>query len=256
MWTNNIDPVLANFSVFSIRWYGLLLAFGVSLAALNIVKRSSKYFINKEKALDLCLYLIIGGLIGARLGEVIFYEPSFYFSHPLEIFFINHGGLSSHGMALGLIISYFIFTKINKLDWKVVADLIVPAIPLLAFFIRIGNFTNSEIMGRVTTLPWGVIYPRAESLSLLRHPIQLYEAGALLVIFFVMYFLEKIYLNKWKPFTLANTFILIYFGSRFFLEFFKAEYSTAFGITMGQILSIPFIIFSLGYIFWVKKLPR
>lgn len=232
------------------------MAVGVILAVTNIIRRSSKYLLDKEKALDLCLYLIIGGLIGARLGEVLFYEPVFYFTHPLEIFFINHGGLSSHGMTLGLIISFLIFTKTKKLPWKKVADLIVPAIPLLAFFIRIGNYTNSEIMGRVTTMPWGVFYPLAESIPQLRHPIQLYEAGVLLIIFFLMYFLEKKYCNKWKPFTLANTFILTYFGSRFFLEFFKAEYSTALRITMGQILSIPFILFSIGYIFWIKKKPR
>src|SRR3989339_1745907 len=144
MFTNYISPILLSLGPLTIRWYGLFLALGVLLSVVIIVRLFKQNNLKPQNAIDLCIWLIVGGLIGARLGEILFYEPAYYFSHPLEIIFINHGGLSSHGMTLGLLITFFLFikTKQGVLPWKNILDIIIIPIPLLAMFIRIGNFFN------------------------------------------------------------------------------------------------------------------
>ncbi len=229
------------------------------LAVLIIYKlfKQKKYPVNL--ALDLCIWLIIGGLIGARLGEILFYEPAYYFSHPFEIIMINHGGLSSHGMALGLLIAFFLFARLKTkiplspplikggqggvLDWKKILDILVIPIPLLATFIRLGNFFNSEIIGRATNLPWGVYFPRFEENPILRHPTQIYEAIILWLIFNIQYLIFKKYQNRLPPLFIFHFFLLAYFSSRFLIEFTK-EYQTSWEgiLTTGQWLSIPFVI--------------
>ncbi|OGL76269.1 hypothetical protein A3F52_02435, partial [Candidatus Uhrbacteria bacterium RIFCSPHIGHO2_12_FULL_47_11] len=186
-----------------------------------------------------------------RLGEILFYEPVYYFSHPIEMIFINQGGLSSHGMTLGLILTLLLFAKIKKISIKQYLDILIIPIPLLAAFIRIGNFFNSEIVGKATGLPWGVKFPLYETDPVFRHPSQLYESLISLSLFISIYFIYKKYGHKLPPLFLTNLFLLLYFSSRFLIEFVKADYQTSLGLTMGQILSAPFIIFS---IFWFIKL--
>ncbi|MBI5222559.1 MAG: prolipoprotein diacylglyceryl transferase [Candidatus Magasanikbacteria bacterium] len=256
MFLNQINPILVNIGPLTIHWYGLFLAIGVTLAILIIAKlfKQKKYPV--DMALDLGIWLTIGGLIGARLGEVLFYEPVYYFSHPLEIIFINHGGLSSHGMTIGLLVTFWLFARRRHLTqveglWKKFIDIIVIPIPLLAAFIRLGNFFNSEIVGKPTNLPWGVKFPLYELNPVARHPSQLYESLISLSLFISIYFIYKKYHSKLPPLFLTNLFLLLYFSSRFLIEFLKADYQTSLGLTMGQLLSMPFILFST---FWFAKI--
>lgn len=246
MFTNLINPILFQYNFISIRWYGLFLAIGVGLTVLIIAKlfRQNKYPVNL--AFDLCTWLIIGGLIGARLGEILFYEPTYYFSHPLEMIMINHGGLSSHGMTIGILLTILIFSKIKKISIKQYLDIIIIPIPLLATFIRIGNFFNSEIVGRATNLPWGVKFPLYETNPIFRHPSQIYEALIAVAIFYILYSIFKKYQNKLHPLFIFNLFLILYFSSRFLIEFVK-EFPIYFGLTTGQWLSIPFVLWGVGW---------
>lgn len=270
--TNTLNPILLNWGIINIRWYGLFLALGVILAVWIIYKLFKQKNYPTNLALDLCTWLIIGGLIGARLGEILFYEPAYYFSHPLEIIFINHGGLSSHGMTIGLLLTLLLFSKINhhtktdpsdnfgvvvkKISIKEYLDILIIPIPLLAMFIRLGNFFNSEIVGRATSLSWGAYFPRYEINPILRHPTQLYEAIISLSLFI------SIYLIYQKKKSLPNLFIfhlflILYFGSRFLIEFTK-EYQTSWEgfLTAGQWLSIPFVLWSIYWFLKNKKIFR
>ena len=255
--TNTLSPILLSLGPLTIRWYGLFLALGVLLSVVIIVRLFKQNNLKPQNAIDLCIWLIVGGLVGARLGEVLFYEPAFYFSHPLEIIFINHGGLSSHGMTLGLLITFFIFVRYHPTpapspskgegNWKRIADILIIPIPLLATFIRIGNFFNSEIVGKATNLPWGVKFPLYEASPVFRHPSQLYEALVALVICYLLFVIWKKYGHKLPPLFLTNLFFLLYFSSRFLIEFLKADYQTSLGLTMGQILSVPFVLWSVTW---------
>lgn len=256
--TNSLNPILLSLGPITIRWYGLFLAIGVTLAILIIAKlfKEKKYPI--DLALDLGIWLTIGGLIGARLGEILFYEPAYYFSHPLEMILINHGGLSSHGMAIGLILTFLLFVRFRLppigrgtrgvFAWKEWLDLTIIPIPLLAAFIRIGNFFNSEIVGKPTGLPWGIKFPLYEVDPIARHPTQIYESLISLSLFISIYFIYKKYSRKLPPLFLTHLFLLLYFSSRFLVEFFKADYQTSFGLTIGQILSVPFVLWSIGWL--------
>lgn len=260
MFTNFISPTILSLGPITIRWYGLFLALGVLSAVLIIIKLFKQNNLRPQDAVDLCIWLIIGGLVGARLGEVLFYEPSFYFSHPLEIIFINHGGLSSHGMTIGLLLTFW--WRVTHLtpapsprkgegNWKRIADILIIPIPLLAAFIRIGNFFNSEIVGKPTNLPWGVKFPLYETSPVFRHPSQLYEALIAISIFCLLFTVYKKYKQKLPVLFTFNLFLFTYFSSRFFVEFLKADYQTSLGLTMGQILSVPFILWSAGW--FIKK---
>lgn len=254
MFTNNIDPTLFSFGPFIIRWYGLFLAIGVVLVVLVLIKLAKKNNLSVNTILDLCVWLIIGGLIGARLGYIIFYQLNYYLNNPTEIFFINHGGLSSHGLTIGLIISSLLFSKIKKISLRDYIDILIIPIPLLATFIRLGNFFNSEIVGRITNLPWGVYFPRFEESPILRHPVQLYEVIINLILFFTLYFLFKKYHNKKPKLYFFHLFILIYFSSRFLIEFTK-EYQVGWEnfLTAGQWLSVPFVIWGITYFIKINK---
>ncbi len=257
MLVNNLNPILFQSGFISVRWYGVFLALGILLSMMIIIKLLKKSNWTSEQTLDLSIWLIIGGLLGARLGEILFYEPLYYWQNPLEIFFINHGGLSSHGMTLGLLVIFFVYCYRKKYKPLRVADTLVVVIPLLATFIRLGNFFNSEIVGRVTSVPWGVYFMRYEQFPLLRHPVVLYEALATLVIFVFLYFVYKKYSAIWRSGSIFGLFLFVYFSTRFILEFFK-EYQTSWEnvLTAGQWLSLPFIIFSLVWGFWQMKLHR
>lgn len=255
MFVNHFNPILLSLGPITVRWYGLFLALGVLCSVLIITKLFKQNNLKPQDAVDLCIWLIVGGLVGARLGEVLFYEPLYYFSHPLEIIFINHGGLSSHGMTLGLLMTFWLWVRRHStpkkgesegvLAWRTIADILIIPIPLLAGFIRIGNFFNSEIIGKPTNLPWGVKFPLTDPTLLSRHPIQIYESLVSLFLFISMYFIYKKSGRKLPPLFLTHLFIFLYFSSRFILEFWKVDYQTNYFFTMGQILSVPFILYSI-----------
>ena len=197
----------------------------------------------------------MGGLIGARLGEVLFYNPSYYFSHPTEIIFINHGGLSSHGMTIGLLLTVLLYRKIKKIKIERYLDLLVVPIPLVAACIRIGNYFNSEIIGKPTKLPWSVWFQHIDIAPIYRHPSQIYEALIALGIFIILYFIYK--RNSFRiPLFTFHLFLLLYFSTRFLIEFLKERQGIddSWILNMGQILSIPFILWAvLWFVFFRKK---
>lgn len=252
MFINTLNPILLELGFISIRWYGFFLALGISLAILVTIKLFKKNNIPIDLVFRLVNYLIISGLIGARLGYIFFYRPLFYFNNPKEIIFINHGGLSSHGMALGIIIMLFFLFKINKINKKTIDLLIIP-IPLIAVFIRLGNFFNSELVGRSTSLAWAVKFPNYEAYPIFRHPVQIYELLIALAIFLILYFLYRKYNNKLPVLFITALFVFLYFSSRFIVEFFKEYQIFNSGLTMGQYLSIPFIIWSILWLFQLKR---
>lgn len=253
MFINNLNPIFAQFGPFTIRWYGLMLGVGI-LACLTTYYWLAKN--EKEKLntiYDLSVWLIIGGLIGARLGHILFYNLPYFLAHPSEIIFINHGGLSSHGLTIGLLLTAWIYQKVKKIDLKNYLDLMVVPIPFLAGCIRVGNFFNSEIIGKATDVPWGVYFAQVDSAVIIRHPQQLYEAIICFIIFGITLFVyKKIQPNQPRLLTFYF-FLFTYFTSRFLLEFTKEPHNLeGFFLTTGQMLSIPFIVWSGWWLF--KKL--
>lgn len=201
------------------------------------------------------VHLLLGAVIGARLGHVLFYEPGYYFANPWLIPAVWKGGLASHGGAIGIFIALWIYTRKHPdqpLMW--VLDRVTVPTALAGALIRLGNVFNAEILGRPTDVPWGFIFTRVDNIA--RHPVQLYEAAAYLVTFGIML---ALYL-RWKEHTprglLAGTFFVLVFGARLVLEFFKERQETyvlPLPLNAGQLLSVPFIIVGAMMIVWAMR---
>lgn len=240
----------------AIRWYGILfaLAFVVSYQIMfTIYKREGR----SQKELDfLAIIMVIGTVVGARLGHCLFYDPVYYLSNPIEILMIRKGGLASHGAAIGNLIGLWIFVKRTKgMTFSWVLDRLATVIPLAGSFVRIGNFFNSEIIGHPSDAPWAVIFAQVDQIP--RHPVQLYEAFSYIFISLLLFFL---YFKKdagKKPGLLFGLFLTLLFGARFVLEYFKmnqAAFAVGWSINMGQILSIPFV--ALGLFLFFKAINK
>ncbi len=246
MIVNNINPILLELGPLTIRWYGLFLALGVISAILILQKLFKEKGYKIELVYDLSIWLVIGGLIGARLGHAFFYNAEYFLANPLEIIFIHHGGLASHGLTIGLLLTILLYQKVKKVELKKYLDLLVIPIPLLAAFIRTGNHFNSEIVGKPTDLPWGVWFQRVDAEMILRHPSQIYEAVIALTIFIILYKVHKKKQGQTQLFTF-HLFLLLYFSTRFLVEFVKERHTLDGILSMGQWLSIPFVIWSVWW---------
>jgi phosphatidylglycerol:prolipoprotein diacylglycerol transferase len=246
----NIKPYIVKIGPFEVRWYGLMYLFGFITSYILV-----RYQIKKRKLPlstkiidEIYFYLILGLIIGARLGYVIFYNLGEYIKNPLEIFAVWHGGMSFHGGLIGALLAGVYVTKRYKLDFWLYSDLIIVTAPIGLGLGRIGNFINGELYGRVTTLPWGMVFPAGGPLP--RHPSQLYEAffeG--LVLFLILWYMKDRVTKKGR---LTAAFLLFYGIFRFFIEFFR-EPDPQLGFiigpfTMGQILCIGMII--VGSFIW------
>jgi prolipoprotein diacylglyceryl transferase len=202
--------------------------------------------------------MAIGTVVGARLGHCFFYEPEYYLKYPWEIIQIWHGGLASHGAAIGILSSLLIFSLLEKRPYLWLVDRICIVVALSGFLIRMGNLMNSEIYGHETSLPWGFIFERAQPLAEIvpKHPTQIYEALAYLLIFAIVlwyYFKQK---GKLKDGFIFGFFLASVFSARFLIEFIKNEqvdFEKTMAINMGQILSIPFIIAGVILIIYSLK---
>ena len=243
---NEINPIALTLGPLQIRWYGILmsLSFLVGYFILRFLMRENKI---KADAEEYLIYLIIGILGGARLFEIA-YEPMYYLSDPVKILYVWQGGLASHGGIIGGALATYLFCRRYKLGFYALADIVVIPIALGAMFVRIGNFINGEIVGRITNVPWAVKF---EGYPGLRHPSQLYEAFKNLVLFFILLDMRKSEAIRSKPGLLFWSFIGLYSLFRFFVEFFK-EYQTlspGYVLTMGQWLSMPLMLISGIFIY-------
>lgn len=255
----NVNPEIFHIGFVSIRYYSLLfmLSFILGIVIFNsIYKRENK---RKEDLDPLLIYMMLGTVIGARLGHCLFYDPIYYLNNPIKILEVWEGGLASHGAAIGILISLYLFSKKHPDQpflWLV--DRIVITVALAGFFIRIGNLFNSEIIGKPTDVPWAFIFLRAQVADPLtpRHPTQIYEALAYLTIFIILYFIYKRQGASMRRGFLLGLFLVLVFGVRFFVEFLKENqvpFEAGLPLNMGQILSIPAVIAGVILIFWAKK---
>ncbi len=236
-----VDPVLIEIGSLQIRYYGILFALAV-LVGYFIARRLAKEFgFNKDKVEDFVLYAVIVIVIGARLFEALFYNPEYYFSDPLKIFYVWEGGLASHGALIGLLILTYFYAKRNKISFYKIADLFVMPIALGAAFVRIGNFINGELVGKITSVPWAVEFAGYQGL---RHPVQLYQAG-----YYILIFLILLKIRKLKNGTTFWMFLFLDGVFRFTTEFFKdlpADYGFSYlGLNLAQYASLILIVISI-----------
>lgn len=261
----NLDPVIYWITeTFPLKYYGLFFMTGILLAYYVAKRVYIKENIPIENLEKLFIYVVVGILLGARLGHCLFYDPSYYFANPLEILlpikkigdtyqFIGFQGLASHGGTIGVLIAIGIYCKKYKINFLSVLDRIALVSPIVAAFIRYGNFMNSEIYGKPTNGNWGFIFQRDDLIP--RHPTQLYEAFSYILIFGILMLIYNKKKVKANGLILGVALILI-FSARFIIEFFKenqVEFESGMLINMGQILSIPFIIIGLILILVRKK---
>ena len=244
----NINPEIFHLGPLSVRWYGLFFASGF-LLGYYIIEQMFKREKEDEKWLDsLFFYLIIATIVGSRLGHVFFYSWDYYSQNPSEILMVWHGGLASHGGALGVIIAMYLHSKlITKRSVLWTLDRIIVPTAMIAGFIRIGNLMNSEIYGIETTLPWGVIFEQNGEIAA-KHPTQIYEALAYLLVFAVLMLIYWKTSSRKKPGLLLGIFFILMFSFRFLIEFIKEDqeaFEAGMALNMGQWLSIPFILFGI-----------
>ncbi len=244
------------FGTIAPRWYGLLFALGF-LIGYSIYERISKFEKEDPKWIDkLFIYVLVATILGARLGHVFFYEWGYYSQHLSEIPKVWHGGLASHGGAVGIIVAIYIYSKkITHRSMLYTLDRLVVPVALAGAFIRLGNLMNSEIYGNSTSLPWGFIFIRNGEI-LPKHPTQIYEALCYLIVFaLLLYFYWKTELRNKQGF-LVGIFFVGVFMARFFIEFIKqpqVNFEKGMALNMGQILSIPFVLIGIYLIIHALK---
>ena len=242
----NVNPEAFSLGPFTVRWYGILFgcAFIMSYYAFKELLKYDRD-LPEDFADRALMYMIIGTIIGARVGDCFFYHPEYYLKNPLEIFAVWKGGLSSHGGACGILISLLIFSYSLKKPYIWVLDRVVIVIGVAGFFIRMGNLMNSEIYGYATSLPWGFIYERNGETEP-KHPTHIYEALYYAFTYMVLRFVYRKCDNRPKPFLIFGIFLVMVFGFRICIEFIKnpqiaREEDMLFN--MGQLLSVPFLLF-------------
>jgi len=251
----NVSPEIFNIEGISVRWYGLLFALSFYIGYLIMERIFKKENIPLAILEKLAIYMIIATIVGARLGHCLFYDFEYYSQNPIEILYIWHGGLASHGAAIAIILSLVIFSIIYKKSVWWVLDRIVIVVALAGFFIRMGNLMNSEIYGHFTDMPWGFIFVRDNQIDP-RHPTQIYEGLSYLALFF--YLLWYYYKKDGKPKNgiIFGKFLIILFSVRFLIEFLKepqAKFESSMVLNMGQLLSIPFIISGIVVVYLTQK---
>ena len=257
MFINNFDPIAFEIMSFEVRWYSLAYILGIVVGWILCKKIFIKNSDISEKFDDYITYLIIGIILGGRIGYVIFYNFSYYLDNIFDIFKIWQGGMSFHGGLLGVIASSYIFAKKNNQNPFFYLDQVSLVAPIGIFFGRLANFINSELYGTATNMPWSVIFVEVDNLS--RHPSQLYEAilEGIILFLILIYFMNKGYLNK--PGLISGLFLILYSLFRFFVEFFRVPDEQIgylfLNLTMGQIISLVFA--SIGItLFYLKNENR
>ena len=261
MYTHNLDPVLIDFGFIVIRWYSLAYIFGIIIGwwlgkkFISHILKSTNLKFNLSDFDDLITYLIISIIIGGRLGYVIFYNLEYYISSPLDILKVWEGGMSFHGALIGIVAGTYFFSVKKKVPALFLLDIIASVSPIGIFFGRIANFINAELVGKISSVPWSVIFPTVDMLS--RHPSQLYEALLEGLILFIM--LSTIILKKeYKMGTCSSIFLIFYGIFRIISEFFRqpdVQIGYIFNLfSMGTILSFFMILVGLVILGVTKKI--
>ncbi len=251
----NVNPDIFSIGPITIRWYGLffamsfLVGYQIMLVIFNKEKKS------EQDLNDLVWVMILGTVLGARIGHCLFYNPSYYLRHPEEILQIWKGGLASHGAAIGIMIAiYFYVRKRKDMTYLWIFDRIVITVALAGFFIRMGNLFNSEIIGKPTNSSWGFVFTSVDMIP--RHPAQLYESIAYLFIFFFLFWFYFKKEGKFKQGLIFGLFLVLVFSFRFFVEFFKenqSSFEAGMFLNMGQLLSIPLVLLGIYLLFRKEK---
>ena len=269
----NPSEVIFHIGSLGIRWYSMCWLVGLFLGYLLMSRLYKEQRIPEEKFDPLFIYIFVSVLTGARLGHCLFYQPDYFLStwdHFVEMLipfrhladgswkFVGYEGLSSHGGIIGMIIAIFIYSRRNKLSVWIVLDNMGICSGITATFIRLGNLMNSEIIGRVTDVPWAFIFTRVDQYP--RHPGQLYEAMSYALFFFVIYTLYRRHREKVGTGFFFGLCLTLVFIARFFIEFVKdiqVDFEAGMAFNMGQLLSIPFLIIGIACMVdsnWKRKL--
>lgn len=251
----NIDPIAISLGPLKIRWYGLMYLLGIVLAFLLGMYRAKKdENWNYELVSDVIVYCALGVIIGGRLGYFLFWDWNALIKDPLSVFKLWQGGMAFHGGVLGVAIAMWLFCKKTGKTFAEVSDFIVPLIPLGLGAGRLGNFINGELWGRVTNVPWAMVFRHVDMQP--RHPSQIYEFLLEGVLLFTILW---VYTMKPRPrLAPSGLFLLGYGVFRFVVEFFRAmdpvTDPVAFGwLTMGQLLCLPMIIVGVIMIVYAYK---
>ena len=263
MIVHNLDPIIIDFGLFQLRWYSLAYILGITLGwmyAIKIIKLTRNKYNYKQVQIyqfnDLIIYLIIGIVLGGRFGYVLFYNIGYFSNNIFDIFKIWQGGMSFHGGLLGVIISIIIFSRKTKTNFFKFADIVSCVAPIGIFFGRIANFINGELYGKISYVPWGIIFPNGGNIS--RHPSQLYEAllEGLILLLLINYFAIKKKL-LFKSGYISCLFLIAYSIARIFSEIFR-EPDLHIGLlfnyfSLGTLLSLLTLISGIFIIIYIKK---
>lgn len=251
----HIDPVFLSIGPLQFRWYGLMyvLAFIATYFIIRSEVKRKQLALTADDVADLVFYGAMGVVLGGRIGYILFYNLGFYLANPLKLFAVWEGGMSFHGGFLGVILTFLIYARRNKIPFLTLTDIAALCTPVGLGLGRIGNFINGELYGRPTDLPWGIIFPGSDGVP--RHPSQLYEAFLEgVVLFFIARFVSKrTTVNGVTSCTLMAGYGLF----RFMVEFVRqpdAQMGLIFGLfSMGQLLSLPMFIAGIGTALWLSR---
>jgi phosphatidylglycerol:prolipoprotein diacylglycerol transferase len=257
----NIDPIAIEIGPFAVRWYALAYITGILLGwqyAVHLIKRPP-YIMDRATLDDFIVWVTAGIIVGGRLGYVLFYKPGYYLFHPLEVLFLWHGGMSFHGGMLGVIGAIILFARQRGVPMFALGDIVCAVTPIGLFFGRIANFINGELFGRVTDVPWAMVFPNGGPEP--RHPSQLYQATLEgIVLFAVLAVLAHRVELRRRPGFISGAFLCGYAIARITGELFRqpdAQLGFIIGpVTMGQLLSLPMLIAGAWLIVSSRKRPR
>ena len=240
----NIDPEAFSIGPLTFQWYGLLwvTAFFASYHAFRELLKFDG--LHEDYPMQALMYMMVGTIVGARLGHCFFYQPMDYLQNPLEILAIWSGGLSSHGGGCGILVALYLLSRKTKKSYAWTLDRVAIVVGVAGFFIRTGNLMNSEIYGHATALPWGFVFERNGE-TLPKHPTQIYEALYYAMTYVALRLVYRKCGNNPRPLLVFGLFLVMVFGFRFCIEFIKnpqEDFEAGMMLNMGQLLSVPFFI--------------
>ena len=255
----NLDPVAFAIGPLSVRWYGIAYVLGFAFAMLVIWRLAKRWKIDfdEDALLTVICCVVVGVILGARVGYCLVYGNGYYFAHPLEVFAFSQGGMSFHGGLVGALLGGVVASKLTGAAFLTLADMGACAAPIGLFFGRCANFINGELWGAVTDAPWGVVFGGAAG-SMPRHPSQLYEALLEGVILFLVLFAQSRKVPARPRGTFIGVFLAYYGVARFLIEFVRqpdAQIGYLYGgwLTMGQVLSVPLIVIGVAVVIIALK---